>query len=291
MEEVKTEDIVESPENQPQEKKESQQAEQIGQEQFHSYLFSEKMSWQEIIYDLINSEQLDPWDINLSSLSQKYLEKIRNLEEANFALSSKVLLVASLMLRIKSELLMNRYIKDLDDVLFGKKPEQVQQKLRIELEDGEIPELMPRTPLPRFKKISINELMQALNKAIKTETRRDFKKEVEREQFERTKLLMPKKTISLANRVRIINSKIKNLFQKHKKIKFSEFAGPKNQDKIDTFIPLLHLDTHSKLYLHQPEHFKEIWIHPDNKEFEQNDIITNKLEEQFEDSLEKVGNN
>ena len=48
----------------------------VGQDQIHDLLFGEKLSWQAIIYDLINTEQLDPWDIDLTLLSSKYLEKI-----------------------------------------------------------------------------------------------------------------------------------------------------------------------------------------------------------------------
>lgn len=82
--------------------------EKVGQEQIHDLLFDNRLSWQTIIYDLINSEQLDPWDINLSVLANKYIEKVRLLEEANFFISSKVLLAASLLLRLKSEILLSR---------------------------------------------------------------------------------------------------------------------------------------------------------------------------------------
>lgn len=264
------------------------QKEKIQQDQFHSFVFDETMSWQEIIYDLINSEQLDPWDIDLSTLSEKYLEKIRELEEANFALSSKVLLISSLMLRIKAELLLNRYIKDLDDVLFNKKKEE-QQKLNLtEVYDEDIPELLPRTPLPRYKKVSLQELVSALTKAIATEDRRIIRKRVEKESYERTKFFMPKKTINIRERMKEIHTKVKSLFEKHEKIRFSEFAGPKKQDKITHFVPLLHLDNHNHLWLQQENHLDEIWIHKDGKQFiEKDDIITDKIERQFEDSLEK----
>jgi hypothetical protein len=75
----------------------SSEVEKVGQEQIHDLLFEEKLSWQSIIYDLINTEQLNPWDINIAVLSQKYLERVRELEEANFFISSKVLLAASLL--------------------------------------------------------------------------------------------------------------------------------------------------------------------------------------------------
>ncbi|MBS3072659.1 segregation/condensation protein A [Candidatus Pacearchaeota archaeon] len=269
--------------------KNAQKRDKIGQEQFHSFVFSDKMSWQEIIYDLINTEQLDPWDIDLAMLSQRYLERISELEEANFSLSSKVLLVASLMLRIKSELLMNYYIKSLDDILFGKKVKEEQQILNFdEYEEDEIPKLIPKTPLPRFKKISIQELISALDKAVKTENRRIFKKDIEKETYERTVLFMPKQSISLADRIKNIKERVAQIFQKQDKIAFSEFSGPKKEEKIQNFIPLLHLDNHNKLWLQQEKHLEEIWIHKSGEQFMQkDDIITNKLESQFEESLEE----
>ena len=78
----------------------------VSQEQLYDLLLSRELSWQEIIYDLIASEQLDPWDIDLTFLASRYLDKIRQLEEASFFISSKVLLAASILLRIKSELLL-----------------------------------------------------------------------------------------------------------------------------------------------------------------------------------------
>ncbi len=259
----------------------------IGQDQFHSFVFNDEVSWQEIIYDLINSEQLDPWDINLSLLANRYLEKISILEEANFTLSSKVLLVASLLLRIKSELLLNRYIKDLDDILF-KREEEVQQKITFEdFDDENMPELLPRTPLPRFKKISLNELISALSKAMNTEQRRVVRKEEEREIYEKTKLFMPKKSINLIERIKNVHERVKSLFETNERIKFSEFSGPKKQDKIENFIPLLHLDNQNKLWMQQESHLKEIWIHKEAIPFKEDDIITSHLENQFEETLEE----
>ena len=262
--------------------------EKIGQEQFHYFVFSDDLSWQEIIYDLINSEQLDPWDINLALLAQKYLEKIRELEEANFVLSSKVILIASLLLRIKSELLINRYIRDLDDILFNKKG-NIQDTLKtIEIDDEDIPPLLPRTPLPRFKKVSLQELMAALSKAVETEARRIERKRTEQETYERTKFFMPKKTIRLVERIKTIHGRIKTLFQTQEKIKFDEFAGPKKEERINSFIPLLHLDTQNHLWLHQEAHLDEIWIHKSGEKFIQRDeIITNRIENKFEDALTK----
>ena len=124
------------------------------QEQIHDLLFSREIGWQEIIYDLINTEQLDPWDIDISILANKYLQKIQRFEEENYFVSSKVLLAAALLLRIKSEILLNRYIKSVDEILFGKEEKEIRKFERLEL-DGEIPELVPKSPIPRFRKVSL----------------------------------------------------------------------------------------------------------------------------------------
>tara|TARA_Y100000310_G_scaffold265673_1_gene276851 strand:+ start:82 stop:909 length:828 start_codon:yes stop_codon:yes gene_type:complete len=265
--------------------------ERIGQEQFQDFLFNKDTSWQEIIYDLINTEQLDPWDIDLSTLSQKFLTKVRELEEANFTLSSKVLLVSSLLLRIKSELLLNKYIRDLDDILFNKKEEEQQTLDLKEYEDFDVPELLPRTPLPRYKKISLQELVTALGKAVQTEERRVVRKRAEKEAYEQTKYFLPKKTINIQDRIKNTHKKIKSLFQSQNKVPFSEFSGPKKQDKIDHFIPLLHLDNHSHLWLHQENHLEEIWIHKDGEQFiTKDEIVTDNIERKFEEQIENETN-
>lgn len=268
--------------------------EKIGQEQFHSFVFGESLSWQEIIYDLINSEQLDPWNINLVVLAQKYITKVKELEEANFVLSSKVLIVCSILLRIKSEILMNHYLKDLDDVLFNKKKEQAEISIKdLDLEENEVPALLSRTPLPRYKKISLSELMATLNKAIETETRRDLRKIAEKEMYDRTQLYMPRKGPSLAQRIKEVYDRVKVIFGKQEKISFTKFAGHTREDKINYFVPLLHLDTQSKLWLEQEKYLDEIWILKERLKkieegLEEEGIITNRIESQFEKSLEEM---
>src|SRR3989344_4399420 len=107
----------------------------VNQEQIHDLLFSKEIGWQEIIYDLINTEQLDPWDINISVLSDGFLRKIEELEEADFFISGKVLLAAALLLRIKSEILLNKFIRSIDELLFGKKEKKEKPGFEIDAFD------------------------------------------------------------------------------------------------------------------------------------------------------------
>jgi len=249
----------------------------VAQEQIHGLIFSETLSWQAIIYDLINTEQLDPWDVDISLLANKFLVKVRELEEANFFISSKVLLAASLLLRLKSEILLNHDLPGLDEILFGKKEDKKYVQERIEL-DEEIPCLVPRTPLPRFKKVTLQELMEALGKAIKTETRRITRIAVARQHELEATLTLPKTKINIKDQIRDIYSRLKDIFSKREtKLAFSELAGKSKEERIATFVPLLHLDNQQKVWLEQDGHFEEIWI-----------LLKNVYEKQNADSLEKM---
>ncbi len=239
--------------------KEVGKIEKVSQEHIHDLLFGEQLSWQAMIYDLINTEQLDPWDINLVLLSQKYLEKLQELEEANFFVSSKVLLAASLLLRIKSEILFEKHIKSIDEILFGKKQEKKQPE-KLVLEEGEIPDLIPRTPLPRYRRVTLDELMQALNKAINTENRRIRREIGGKLALRESAIPLPKKRINIRDRMRKIYATIKTKLKGKTKISFTELAGKKKGNRISVFLPLLYLDNQKKIWLEQEKIFTEVWI-------------------------------
>ncbi len=260
----------------------------VGQEQIHGLLFGEKLSWQAIIYDLINTEQLDPWDIDICVLSNKYLERVRELEEANFFVSSKVLFAASLLLRIKSEILLNRDIPGLDDILFGKKEEKKYVQERIELDD-EIPELIPRTPLPRTRKVSLQELMSALGKAFKTETRRIKRVIVDRQRVLDTADILPKHRINLREQINVVYKKLKGIVSGNggEKVAFSSFAGEKTDEKVSHFIPLLHLDFQHKIYAEQEKSFDEIWIWLKEKYMEKHSDMLEQMRKEAEEAMKK----
>ena len=230
--------------------------EKVGQEQIHDLLFSEQLSWQAIIYDLINAEQLDPWDIDISFLAQKYLERVHQLEEANFFISSKVLFAASILLRIKSEILLQHDLPGLDAILLGEEEEQkhyVQERLEL---DEDIPELVVRTPLPRFRKVTLDELMRALSNAIITENRRIKSIVTARQQEYETAQALPKHRINIQDKLREVHARLQGIFSnREERLAFSEFAGQTSEERIATFIPLLHLDHQHQVWLEQDTPF------------------------------------
>jgi len=262
----------------------------VKQEQIQDLLFNRELGWQEIIYDLINTEQLDPWNIDIIVLTNKYLEKIKEFEETDFFVSSKVLLAASLLLRIKSEILLNQYVKSIDDILFGKK-EQIRIPLeRIEL-DEDIPDLISRSPLPRLKKVTLKELMESLNKAIITENRRIKKEIISKSTFRESSFSLPKRKFNIKDKIAEIYRNLGDLFKEmeEKKISYSEFIKENSEEKIISFLPLLYLEQDKKIWLDQKVPFDEIHIWLKEEFLKKNPDPFEDLRKELEDFEKEFG--
>ena len=282
-------------------------AEKIGQNQLYDIITSRKPDWQAIIYDLIHTEQLDPWDIDIILLTEKYFERILELEKeitdsdeleiTDFYASSKVLLAAALLLRIKSEFLLNRHIKSIDEILFGKKEDKKYLLNRIEIEEENLPLLIPKTPLPRARRVTLAELMSALNNAINTESRR-IKREVSIKRAQKlSEVDFPKfSRIDLKDRIKHFYAKILVSLKKKavnpekhmNKIRYSDLIGKEREEKLASFLPLLHLGNTQKLWLEQEKHLDEIWIYLYNYFNKNKDKFVEDLEEDIESMKEEL---
>lgn len=220
----------------------------------------DEITWQSIIYDLIKTGDMDPWDIDLSILSQKYIEVIKKMQEANLFLSGKVLLASALLLKIKSERLLYDGIGALDSRLF---PEEAPDSLDEFLKEKQLvllenPKLTIKTPQARKKKISVNDLISALGKALEVNERRSVR-HAARDYIPTMRI--PVRKIDIGQLLKSVYAKIIFFFSKQNKLTFSELVGSNlREDKILTFIPLLHLSNESRVDLNQNEPFGEIDI-------------------------------
>ena len=240
-------------------------------ERIFNIIFSkaDEITWQSIIYELVKSEQMDPWDIDVSILTQRYINMIRNLKEHDFRVSGKVLLAAAILLKMKSNKLVGDDLSELDRLLIG-----VEEEIdEFEFEEtseitklGEIPALIPRTPQPRKRKVSIFDLVEALERALEVKKRRLL------HSIPPLDLEAPKKKKDVTEIIREVYGKIKSFFIStlKERLTFSKLLPSESkEDKVHTFIPLLHLAQQNKIELMQQIHFGEIEILLKRKEEEQ----------------------
>ena len=58
----------------------------------------DEVNWKTMLLDLVKNEEMDPWDIDIKQIAEKFFEKLKAYKEMNFRMSGKVLLVAAIML-------------------------------------------------------------------------------------------------------------------------------------------------------------------------------------------------
>src|SRR3990167_4546788 len=239
---------------------------------------TDEITWQTIIFDLVKSEQMNPWDIDISLLTQKYMEILRSLKEHDFRVSGKVLLAAAILLKIKSTKLVGEELSELDRLLVGVEEQMdelgFEENASIE-KLGEIPSLIPRTPQPRKRKVSIFDLVDALERALEVKKRRLL------HSIPPLNLEAPKKKKDVTQIIREVYGRIRLFFFLGKLTFTKLLPSESKEDKVHTFIPLLHLAQQNKIELVQESHFGEI------------EILLKKKEEQQqteEASLKEKGN-
>ncbi|MBL7056594.1 segregation/condensation protein A [Candidatus Woesearchaeota archaeon] len=222
---------------------------------------SDEVTWQRILYELVKSEEMDPWDIDISTLTQRYIKLIKEMKETDFRVSGKVLLAAAILLKIKSTRLLNEDLSDFDRLLI-EPTENLPDEL--DLEDYEpkrgeherVP-LIPKTPQPRKRKVSIYDLVASLEQALEVKKRRVLNS------IPPMHMEAPKKTRDVTEVIREVYGKIRSLLYKSdKKTSFSQIVpSDSREDKVYTFIPLLHLNNQQKISIEQEEAFGDIDIY------------------------------
>ncbi|MFH1377072.1 MAG: segregation/condensation protein A [Candidatus Woesearchaeota archaeon] len=225
-------------------------------------LKKDEITWQDLIYDLVKSEKMNPWDIDVSILSKKYLETIRKIQEINFFISGRVILAAAILLKIKSQKLLSEGIRDFDASLFYS-PEEDQELIeQLNEEEQQIlvhPKLTIKTPLTRKRKVLLQDLVQALEKALEVDTRRKKRNIIYRDIPQGIKI--PDRKIDIGEKIKSLYEKITTLFKTGNKLTFTTLIpSQKKEDKVATFIPLLHLETQNKINMEQQIPFGEIQI-------------------------------
>ncbi len=233
------------------------------QEQIFDLLLNqEELSWKTILIDLVNTEQMDPWDINITLLTQRYIEVIKAMKENNLRISGKILLAAAFLLKMKSDhfiendcskfdLLIHDTEEALEEELLNSVDEHAAKKAREKFT------LIPKNPQPRNRKVSINDLVEALQHALATK-----KKVLAR--IRPVKFIMPSRKMDIMDAIREVYHKVMYYSAKDpsKKVSFTQLLPPQpaRHDKVFTFVPLLQLENHEKIELEQEKPFAEIYI-------------------------------
>ncbi|MCD6464365.1 segregation/condensation protein A [Candidatus Woesearchaeota archaeon] len=227
----------------------------------------DEITWQSMIYALIKQEGMDPWDIDVSVIAKRFIELLKTMKQMDFRIPAKIVLASAILLRIQSKNLLKEDIAWLDEIITGQQweePEDFEQEQKPLIQNqDEKPVIIPRIPRLRKRKVSVQDLIKALEKALEVEARRIARKR---------KIVVqppkPSKRLEITELIKKVYASIKKLFKKHKTgITFKQLVpSMKKEEVIYTYMPLLYLDSEQKIFLEQEKPFDEIKIKPPKKE-------------------------
>ena len=229
---------------------------------FEIVVDKDEVTWQSMVYQIFKDENMNPWDVEVSLIAERYGKILKKLKCIDFRVSGKVVLASVHLLKMKSQKLIGDDIREVDSVM-SPEPAVSEEEFYEDLEYSEetpeedVPALVPRTPQPRKRKVSIYDLMLALHKALEVRDRRVLR------HMPSVKMDVPEKKIDMGRLIDAIHQRLKTHFETNQKVTFGQITKDLDQTrKIHSFLALLHLANadQRKIDLLQNEHFGEIEI-------------------------------
>lgn len=206
----------------------------------------------EILVNLAKNNEIDPWNIDIVEVTDKFLRHVDEMEKMDLRVSGRTLLYASILLRMKSNALVD-----------------IQQPLEIiddDYEDFVISDYpVPVLPLRRTsnRPVTLEELLSELKKAEVVEKRRVDRVEhkIEERRATTEEVLSFAHEEDIEGRIGKMRTFLEGLFTKQKYIKFTDLCGSLDiSAKVMTYLAILFLATRKEIWIEQEELFGEILI-------------------------------
>jgi segregation and condensation protein A len=206
----------------------------------------------EILVNLAKNGEIDPWNIDIVELTDKFLMRVEELEMMDLRVSGRTLLYAAILLRMKSNALVE-----------VKKPENFVDYESDNFEVSDYP--VPAMPLRRSsnRPVTLHELLSELKKAEAIEKRRLERSRNSKEERCTTieEVLSIAHEEDIESRVTGMRYLLNGLFEKQKYIKFSDLASSLDRaGKVMAYLAILFLATKKEIWLEQEELFGELFI-------------------------------
>ena len=228
----------------------------------------------EILVQMAKSGKVDPWNIDIVDVTDKYLAHLFEMKAQNLRATGKTFLFASILLRLKSNVLEGNDIFDFED----------ENQDDYELTDDEI---IDNYEPPTNNVISFNEVLQRRTSVKinrnRTVTLKDLIRQLEfyemlekkqslKQAHERAKRrvrnyanLSAEDIVNLAheefieNSVQAIQAKLEKIFNKEEKVELHELVSI-GMSKVTAFIALLFLTAEGKCDLEQDEFYSDLYV-------------------------------
>lgn len=213
--------------------------------------FVKNATWRDILLSLVETNKLNVWDIDVGRIIHSYLDFIKKLKLLDLYVPANIIFAASIMIRLKSSTISFEQI--------GQAALDAEQDAGMQRILPEIGEIYPRMRLQPNKRITLDDLLGALNEAMAIE-----KRHAERPQTERVPINIVF-DIGIDERIKTIFDLIERNIDSEKMASFLVLKSQFGEDPLlNLFIPLLYLMQKNKILLYQDLFFGDILIKLNN---------------------------
>ncbi|MFH8080460.1 MAG: ScpA family protein [Candidatus Aenigmatarchaeota archaeon] len=216
----------------------------------------ESETWEDVIYNIVSIEGLDPWDIDIVKLADSFLKYIETVKMLDFRIPAKIIFVAAILLKLKIETLFPKEEED-EMIQIAQTFDEELEILKEKLQQIKIPAPVERMPT---RPVTLEELIDALRKAMRVKERKDRRKHVLGKRIAENILLNEE---DIEKRINNLLKEIEDLTRllNKNKVEFSKLVDEwKREEIVKHFLPLLYLAQRGDVTTEQEEFFKEIWV-------------------------------
>lgn len=233
----------------------------------------------EILVSLAKTGKVDPWNIDIVDITDKYLAQLFQMKSQNLRLTGRTLLFAAILLKLKSNVLENI---DINEFEAGNEDAEFNE---FELNDDfeadysqdyntnnviSIDEVLQRRTsvrLNRNRVVTLKDLIRQLEFYEMIDKKQSLKNAHERakRRVRSYANLSPDDIVNLAhdeyieNGVQRLKENLEQIFRKEKKIELNELTLL-GMDKIAAYISLLFLSAESDYELVQDEFYSDLYV-------------------------------
>lgn len=203
----------------------------------------EKPTWRTVLVELITTKKLDPWDIDICALTDAFLEKIKEMQRIELEVPANIILACAILLKFKS-----LYLPISAEEQNGNEESGA-------VEGVVVPQLEIVSRIPPKRPITLNELIEEMEKVMKYEKKNVVKSVQLEEVFYEIEHRNMQEEIEavLALLIAKMDSEGWVMFSS-----IIETGEPR--EIVRKLLPILHLSQEEKLDLRQDEYFGEIFI-------------------------------
>ncbi|HLD83825.1 MAG TPA: segregation/condensation protein A [archaeon] len=200
--------------------------------------------WQEVLTTIVMDDGMDPMNIDISRLADSFMTYLGRLKQFDFRIPGRFILVASILLRMKCDAMLEQDIK---------KEEIVGEEIPP-LDISNAPQLLPPMMRKSTRSVTLSELVNALNSAFEFRERKETKKLTLMSRVEN--LIEPEEDIE--DRILRIMGRI---VARGGVMVFRDIVPRwERKEIVEAFMPLLYLVARGRIYCEQEEMFADISI-------------------------------